>query len=163
MTNNFDPFYGEVQYFKGTDLDSFTDPLMSMDGMIQDIKNGCQTIVLIDQLNAPDKFEQMEPFVKEIVKLFQGICYLRLHKSDFLRFNDLRFFDTFTPLVDNDVADFFGDSLGGWNYLIDEASIVGEGTDTPVNSMDFLGWTMGHIRDICAAYQKIVTLRRHGR
>ena len=25
MTNNFDPFYGEVQYFKGTDLDSFTE------------------------------------------------------------------------------------------------------------------------------------------
>ena len=92
MSNNFDPFYGEVQYFKGTDLDSFTDPLVSMDGMISDIKLDCK-IILEARLNRnPDMINIIFDALKNIVRLFQGICYLRLRNSAYGDRQDRLFF-----------------------------------------------------------------------
>ena len=84
MSNNLDPFYGHVTYFSKNQLDSFSNPMSSIDGMIIDIKKDCQDIQNLRYSNISDREYRIEAYVRNIVKLFQAICYLRLHECTYL-------------------------------------------------------------------------------
>ena len=162
MSNNLDPFYGHVTYIRKDVLDGFSNPMASIDGMIIDIKKDCQDIQNLRYSNISDREYRIEAYVRDIVKLFQAICYLRLHECAYLNTPDRLFFGTVTPLDESDL-DGMVPSSEMWNDLLDLVNKVAGTHNEPPNVIELLGSEMGKISDICDTYQGILTMRRHRR
>ena len=163
MTNNIDPFFGEVLYYKRTDLDSFEDPLTSIDGMMVDIQQDCQEIMRLKHSQVPDRLLQMEVLIRGIVRLFQAICYLRLHNSIYINTQDRLWFGIITPLDEDDLDNYEESSSDMWEQIMRDVIHIAGAPGTNIDAMDLLGWNVSYIQELCNMYQGYLTLRRHRR
>ena len=160
MSNNIDPFYGHVTYFSKNQLDSFSNPMTSMDGMIADIKKDCQDIENLRFSNVSDREYRIEALLREIVRLYQAICYLRLHESIYINTRDRLFFGALIPLDENDLDEVVNSSEMREDLFNAVRNVA---SNSPPSAVELLGCNMGDIEEICELYQGILTLRRHRR
>ena len=156
---NSDPFFGYVPYLKKEEINRYKNPMLSLDGMLKDIKWHCQEIMKLISIDPIDDIE-IEAHVRHIVMCFQGVCYLRLHESIYHQSPDKLFFGLITPLDENHVDKYV--SIGDmWGYLFDAVEKVAGRFNESVTGMELLGCDMNYVLDICEMYQGILTLRRH--
>ena len=135
-----------------------------MDGMISDIKLDCK-IILEARLNRnPDMIDIIFGALKNIVRLFQGICYLRLRNSAYGNRQDRLFFGVFLP-YNMDALEFQTEqSSDMWEYIFEHIEKVGGNLEDPnIYITEILGCNLNDIRNICECYRLYLTLERIGR
>ena len=161
MSSNLDPFYGQVEYLSRSMMNRDNNPMSSIDGMLSDIKHDCEEILRLRFSNAPNKAQRIDSLLRDIVKLFQGVCYLRLRGSTYINSQDRLFFGIITPL-NGSRLNYNVDRSDLWNYLFETIEKVA-GAPGPIGAMELLGGNLNEVMDICEMYQRIIALRMNGR
>ena len=164
MSNIRDPFHGNVTYLNRRDLEADNDPLTSMDGMLVDIIQNCKAITSLRRSNITDRHRRIEGLVKEIVKLYQGVCFLRLRRSLYRNVND----DLFCGCLNEatlDVVPHLVSIRDLWELIFEKCEKLSDYVrhHWPPWPSYFLGSLMDDIEDICDNYQGIIISRMAGR